>query len=450
MPTNTYVALATQTLSSTQTSVTFSSIPQGYTDLVLVANTFTSGTPTLSGNTLRVGNGTVDSGSNYSDTLLFGNGSTANSNRRANETYMQGWQDSSTTVPAIGIFNFMNYSNTTTNKTVLTRESRSDSRVSARVNLWRSNSAINIITVFSPDFGSGSTPFTAGSTFTIYGIAATSVGAKATGGTIYSDSSYYYHVFGASGTFTPTQSISADVLVVAGGGSGGTYVGGGGGAGGVLLYSAQSLTATGYTCTVGGGGASIGAAGNTGGSPSNGNVGTNSSFTGLTAAAGGGGGGGGSSLGTGGGNGGSGGGGGGNNLASSFAGGTGSQGNNGGAGSSSASNYPGGGGGGAGAVGQNGITSGAQGGGNGGIGTNAYSTWLSATGFGVDGYIAAGGGGDSFAGTAGVGGTGGGGNGSHSAGVAGRANTGSGGGGAGSQQASGSGGSGVIIVRYPK
>jgi hypothetical protein len=69
-----------------------------------------------------------------------------------------------------------------------------------------------------------------------------------------SDGTYYYHMFPFTGTFTPTQSITADVLVIAGGGGGGGNWGGGGGAGGLLYFSSQSLTATGYTCTVGAGG----------------------------------------------------------------------------------------------------------------------------------------------------------------------------------------------------
>ncbi len=168
----TYEPIATQTLSTTATSVTFSSIPSTYTDLIFITNTFTSGTATFRGLTLRIGNGTVDTGSNYSDTYLFGNGTSAGSNGRSTAGYMEGPQDSSTTVPSTGIFNFMNYANTTTFKTTITRESRSNASVAARVNLWRSTSAINIITIYSPDLGSGSTPFVAGSTFTLYGIKA--------------------------------------------------------------------------------------------------------------------------------------------------------------------------------------------------------------------------------------------------------------------------------------
>ena len=75
-----------------------------------------------------------------------------------------------------------------------------------------------------------------GSFYTGFGIA------KATGGNIYTDGTYWYHAFrSASGTFAPTQSLTADILVVAGGGGGGfastqTGRGGGGGAGGLLFF----------------------------------------------------------------------------------------------------------------------------------------------------------------------------------------------------------------------
>ena len=42
--------------------------------------------------------------------------------------------------------------------------------------------------------------------------------AKASGGLIYTDSAYVYHVFISNGTFTPIQSLIADISVIAGGG----------------------------------------------------------------------------------------------------------------------------------------------------------------------------------------------------------------------------------------
>lgn len=443
MSTNTYVALATQTLGSAAASVTFSSIPQGYTDLIVTTSWGrTAGNPEM---VLQL-NG--DTATNYSVTTLEGAGTSAVSQRQSSvsQMFVSGFQSGAYSSPYINIINFNNYSNATTYKTVISRNSANSA--GSYCGLWRNTAAITSIKLDA----NGST-FTAGSTFTIYGIAATSVGAKATGGTIYSDSSYYYHVFAANGTFTPTQSISADVLVIAGGGGGGngaSQIGSGGGGAGGLLYSAsQSLTATGYTCTIGAGGA-VNAKG------------VNSSFGGITASVAGGRGATSNSatdI-----NGGSGGGG---AFSTNTSGGTATsgQGNAGGTGNGAASLALGAGGGGAGAVGGNANTAIDGNAGNGGVGSSTYSSWSAITGVGqnVSGtyYLAGGGGGGVYDATgnnrpAGTGGFGGGGRGGSNIGpvlaVAGTANTGGGGGGRGDADTSAgaAGGSGVIIVRYAK
>jgi len=74
---------------------------------------------------------------------------------------------------------------------------------------------------------------------------------KATGGTTVLSNGYWYHTFTSSGTFTPLQSLTVDLIVMAGGGAGGSAYAGGGGAGGFLDFTSQSVTATGYTVTVG-------------------------------------------------------------------------------------------------------------------------------------------------------------------------------------------------------
>jgi hypothetical protein len=436
MATNTYVALQTQTLASAASSVTFNSIPQGYTDLVLVTSTqsnISSGSDDI--------NVVINSDSttgHYSMTYLYGTGSSAVSSRTAGRIGI-GRHDS--TEFAVGVTHFQNYSNTTTYKTVLSRGSAASQITIAYVGLWQSTSAINQL-VLSP---SSASTFSVGSTFSLYGVAAagTNPAAKATGGVIYQDATYTYHAFASSGTFTPSQALTADVLVVAGGGGGGNTSSGnngGGGAGGLIYAASQSLSSgTGYTCTIGGGGAVS-------------TNGGNSSFTGLTTAVGGGAGGVASSGGSNGSNGGSGGGGAVYNPSPVGSGGTGSQGNNGGSGYGSPS-FAGGGGGGYGTAGSSAT---ASIGGNGGNGTNTYSSWLTSTGFGSSGYIAAGGAGSGSDGfPAGTGGLGGGGIGasyySTQYATAGLTNSGSGGGGGvyrvGSYSA-GAGGSGLVIVRY--
>jgi hypothetical protein len=442
MPTNTYVALATQTLGTAASSVTFSSISQGYTDLKLVMNASYSSEDY----TCFQFNG--DTATNYSETPIVGNGSSVSSGRAANRAFIFTQAVAGTSVPFMVQSNFMNYSNSTTYKTVLSRSDCASRDVTASVGLWRSTAAITSIKVY----GLTGANFQVGSTFSLYGIAAEGVSpaAKATGGAIYADDTYYYHVFGSTGTFTPLAALSADVLVVAGGGGGGVDNGGAGGAGGLSYQSARSLSATGYSITVGGGGAAGTSAGTKRGSS-----GTNSTFDTITSN-GGGGGGEGTVAGVAGGSGGGGG--------YGAAGGAANQGNTGGAtgfgfaggSGSGTSPYPCGGGGGAGAVGGNGTSTVA---GVGGIGASAYSSWGVATGMGENvssTYYFAGGGGGSVAGAnaGGLGGSGGGGKGSgnSTAAVAALVNTGGGGGGGVTDPttAASKGGSGVVIVRYLK
>jgi hypothetical protein len=277
MATNTYVALDKITVGTAVASVTFSSIPSGYTDLVLVslAKTTDSG----NGNDLK-GQFNSDTSTNYSQTQMYGTGSSAVSGRSSNITWAKVGltSGSGNSQFANSVCHIMNYSNSTTNKTCIARRDLADAYTVATVSLWRNTTAITSITL-AAEVGN----LAVGSTFSLYGIAAASVGAKATGGIIYSDPSYFYHVFNGSGTFTPTQSLSADVLCVAGGGGGGYYYGAGGGAGGVQWATSQSLTATGYTVTIGAGGPS-----KSGSAAGNGTVGVDSSFSSLVIAKGGG------------------------------------------------------------------------------------------------------------------------------------------------------------------
>ena len=439
---NTYVALRTETLVSAASSVTLSlSGISGYTDLVLVIDT-RSNTTSSSDTKLYVQfNG--DTGSNYSQTFLFGNGSTAGSSRQSNQNQIYAGDISATGGSSYAglsnvILQIQNYSNTTTNKTMLSRVSSPNLFVEAVVGLWRSTAAITSITLDLE----GTPQFIAGSTFSLYGIANADQGAaKATGGIITEDSQYWYHTFGASGAFIPKQSLSCDVLVVAGGGAGGASTGAGGGAGGLCYQTGRSVSATTYNITVGAGGTAGGGAGGSG---------TNSVFDTITALGGGGGNYGPFAAGS---SGGSGGGGGegqaGGSATQGTSGGATGYGNAGATGPNSAP-YRHGGGGGAGTAGISGSSTGA-----GGDGLSTWSSWGVVTGIGenVSGtyYLAGGGGGGSNSTTASPGGLGGGGIGSGTSNSAGLTNTGGGGGGAGSNAAtSRAGGSGVVIVRYAK
>jgi len=453
---------------SAPTSVTFSNIPQSYTDLKIVVSIRNSRSGfDRAPLTMRLGNGSVDTGSNYSYRDLQGiDGSTAATT--SSGTYIQiGNTPSSTS--ATSTFGNMeiyipNYTSSTAKSISVDYGDESTSTswmVAALGGLWNNTAPINIITF--QDFITSSS-FLQYSTFTLYGVKnlSTTYGnsIKATGGTITTDGTYVYHTFNSTGAFQPSTRLLADVLVVAGGGggAGSDASDGGGGAGGVIYFTSQPLTnGTSYACTVGSGGAVA-------------TNGVNSYFGSLTAAVGGGGGNGNdNNVGQ---SGGSGGGAGTGGSTTTNAGGSSTQtgtgaaayyGNAGGSGTGSGSGsgrrYNGGGGGGAGTAGGNASGSNA---GNGGDGTSAFSTLLYATNTGVNVngtyYIAGGGGGwaggESSHGTPGTGGLGGGGNGgiNSSGPTVGAVNTGSGGGAggfqSGSRYAGVAGGSGLIIIRY--
>jgi len=162
--TATYEKIATNTLSSAAATITFSSIPATYTDLVLV----TSGNSTAANvyESLQV-NG--DTGSNYSRTYLSGDGSITDSGRNNSQTYFRfdAYSRVSATGRNINIININNYSNSTTYKTFLARSNNAALGVDAVVGLWRSTAAITSITIFM-DINN----WTSGSTFTLYGIKA--------------------------------------------------------------------------------------------------------------------------------------------------------------------------------------------------------------------------------------------------------------------------------------
>ena len=416
MATNTYVALQTQTLGSSSASVTFSSIPATYTDLYIVIEA-----KNLTGNSDVLMRFNSDSGSNYSATILGGDGSSAYSARRTNSTsVILNYFDflNSSTATQFNV-NIQNYSNATTYKTAILRANRADQATEAVVGLWRNTAAITQI-----DLTPSSSSFAAGSTFSLYGIKAqvTPGTAKATGGTItYDNFGRVIHTFTSSGTFTPSEALSCDYLVVAGGGGGGSHYAGGGGAGGYRTTTSLSVTSA-QTITVGAGGA-----GGVFGGTRKGANGSDSIFSTITST--GGGGATGRNVITLGSTGGSGAGGAGaaapyvTGLAGNTPSTSPSQGNNGGNGIDAGGSSAGGGGGGSGSAGGN-ASSGV-------VGTAGSGTANSISGTSIT-YAAGSTGGKVSSGN----------------GAAGTVNRGNGGGGGGDDSPGGAGGSGIVIIRY--
>lgn len=157
----TYEPIATTTLSSAASSVTFSSIASTYTDLVIVISGSQSGG---SGDFIGLQYNS-DTASNYSNTYVLGNGTAASSGRAANNTNSRFGAFYSDQCNAI--VSIQNYANATTYKTALGRSNSAGNNTIAMVNLWRSTAAITSVKVLIE-----TNNFATGSTFTLYGIKA--------------------------------------------------------------------------------------------------------------------------------------------------------------------------------------------------------------------------------------------------------------------------------------
>jgi hypothetical protein len=162
---STMTPIATNTLVSAGATVTFSSIPQGYTDLFLITNI----TGNASGDDLWLRfNG--DTGTNYSSTYLSGNGTSAASGRRSNISRIMADVAYPTTTDGFNqLTHIMNYANSTTYKTVLLRANNTSQGTGGTVGLWRNTAAITQVDL---QMGASGAQFKAGSTFTLYGIKA--------------------------------------------------------------------------------------------------------------------------------------------------------------------------------------------------------------------------------------------------------------------------------------
>lgn len=162
--TSTEVAIATTTLGSANTTITFSSIPSTYTDLriVFVDNGLsTADRPVLQFN--------GDTGANYSVTRMTGTGSAAGSTRNTSDNQIR-FQNSNleSTYPSLLTVDIFSYT-ASVNKTCLGMQSddgNGTGNIFVGVGLWRSTSTINQILIKTI---SGNN-FATGTTATLYGI----------------------------------------------------------------------------------------------------------------------------------------------------------------------------------------------------------------------------------------------------------------------------------------
>ena len=164
---STYEPIATTTLGSSSSTIDFTSIPTTYTDLVVVLYSKSANSINNDGINMTVGNGTLDTGSNYSATILYNSGGGIYSFRFSNSTSCEiGLIHSQWST---GTFYLQNYSNTSTYKSFLgqTGSSAGTTDIRRTVGLWRSTAAINTIRLQH-----GGQQFITGTKCTIFGIKA--------------------------------------------------------------------------------------------------------------------------------------------------------------------------------------------------------------------------------------------------------------------------------------
>lgn len=163
-----FESIATATVGSGGSStITFSSIPQTYTHLQLriIARNTVADYETK----IRVGNGSADSGSNYADHYLLGNGASMFVNATTSATSaLLGIEGNTTSNYAAYVCDILDYANTNKYKTFRTLngvDKNGSGSIRLASCLWQSTSAIDTIYLFH---NSGN--FDQYSHFALYGI----------------------------------------------------------------------------------------------------------------------------------------------------------------------------------------------------------------------------------------------------------------------------------------
>ena len=159
MATSTYIPLATVTLVASSPQVTFESISQDYSDLVLMiehkgATSSVQGLITLNG----------DGGTNYKYVYIYNTGSSSGSSSETAATKFN-TESGTTTVANITKMEIFDYSASDKHKSTLAHNGRTGSIQTIVSGRYASNTAISSITI-----GVNSGSFAIGSTFKLFGI----------------------------------------------------------------------------------------------------------------------------------------------------------------------------------------------------------------------------------------------------------------------------------------
>jgi len=160
----TYTKIASSTLSSIASSITFSSV-SGYTDLVILFQYRGE----ASANLYVRFNGDSTLG-NYAGSMFTGGSSTSDGSvtTSANAINTITWTGASANATWVhGVLNINNYASTSMWKTVLSRFGTPYAETTMGSALWKSTAAITSIELLS-----GGPNYSVGSTFSLYGIKA--------------------------------------------------------------------------------------------------------------------------------------------------------------------------------------------------------------------------------------------------------------------------------------
>ena len=168
----TYTLISSNVLTGSAASVTFSSIPSTYTDLVLKVSARSTRVANSNNLDLRIN---ADSSALYSYTYIYGSGSSAASSRSSADTSvfvstMNAANSTSNTFTSAEIY-IPSYT-VSQNKPfgsfgAFENNSATVNEIDANAHLYRSTSAITSLTLYS---GLGSFNFDTGSSFYLYGI----------------------------------------------------------------------------------------------------------------------------------------------------------------------------------------------------------------------------------------------------------------------------------------
>jgi len=159
----TYEKIASTTITSSTASITFSSITGTYTDLRLViVNT------SVTGNNIAYIQLNSDTGTNYSSTYIYGDGSSAQSSREVSQTYNTlASSGSNVSFPQLWTIDLLSYAGSTfkTSLATMANDRNGSGATEYSVYLWRNTAAITSILI-----GTIVNNFGTGTTATLYGI----------------------------------------------------------------------------------------------------------------------------------------------------------------------------------------------------------------------------------------------------------------------------------------